>query len=140
LQVAEPALTPATILRLIDLYTHVNTAGGIVHCLSLNLFKDVISRFRVDWSLRTEVQRTYLLIYINYLLKIEINKLGFHINSYCPLNIGYPEFWDAFQYRNAKLNNPKLLSGDLLVLESFDVQSRLDQRLFTPEYLLNHYG
>jgi len=90
---ADPALSPAVVLRLYDLYIRVTSAGGIVHCLGLNLFKDVVSRFCVDWDLRTEEQRTYLLLYVKYLLKLEMDNLGFRISSYCPLNMGHPEYW-----------------------------------------------
>lgn len=52
-QVEDPALSSAVLLRLIDLYNRVKIAGGIVRCLAVNLFKDVVSRFRVDWNLKT---------------------------------------------------------------------------------------
>lgn len=66
--------------------------------------------------------------------------LGYRFNSYCPLNLGFPEFFETNEFRILKRQNSKLLEKELLVLELFDEQSRLDQRLFTGEYLQNHFG
>lgn len=134
------ALRAPLINKLLDLQRRVMDGGGIIHCLSTNLFKEVVTRFRVDWQLKTEDLRPYMLLYVRYLLKTELESKGFKQTTYCPVNLGYSDFWDSFKFSSFKKEHPEFCQLDLFVLENFDTYSQLEQQCFTQDYLQGHFG
>jgi hypothetical protein len=61
---------------LYSLYEKVQSAGGIVHCLSVNCFEEVIQRFRKESKIEGGNLKTYLLLYVTYVLRYEVAQHG----------------------------------------------------------------
>jgi hypothetical protein len=53
----------------------------------------------------------------------------------CQVNLGYPNFLDAMKFFELKRSQPVLTDTNIIVLETFDEYSQLNNSLLTSAYL-----